>query len=67
LIHCYYLDDNKGLPDCFLIEDIPDTNGLMVFGTIDGEDFTKYKVGNEYNEDPHLMLTVMKKLLPTKV
>jgi len=39
----------------------------MVFGTIDGEDFTKYKIGNELNEDPHLMLTVMSKLFPSLV
>jgi len=39
----------------------------MVFGTVDGDDFTKYKVGNELNEDPHLMLTVMSKLFPSLI
>jgi glycine/D-amino acid oxidase-like deaminating enzyme len=61
------LEDNKDLPDAFLIEDVAETNGLMVFGTIDGPDFTKYKIGNEFNDDPHLMLTVMKKLFPSKI
>ena len=48
------LNSNKGMPDCFLMEDLQETKGVMVFGTVDGEDFTKYKVGNELNEDPHL-------------
>ena len=61
------LNDNKGLPDAFLIEDVAETNGLMVFGTLDGPDFTKYKIGNEFNDDPHLMLTVMKKMFPSKI
>jgi hypothetical protein len=32
----------------------------MVFGTLDGEDFSKYKVGNELEDvDPHKMLEIM--------
>jgi glycine/D-amino acid oxidase-like deaminating enzyme len=39
----------------------------MVFGTVEGDGFGKYKIGNELNEDPHLMLKVMKVLFPTKI
>jgi hypothetical protein len=40
----------------------------MVFGTVDGEDFTKYKVGNECDDlDPHLQLRIMEKIMPSKV
>lgn len=40
----------------------------MVFGTLDGDGFTKYKVGNETaNVDPHLMLDIMKDILPSKL
>ena len=67
MIHCYYLNDNKNLPAAFLMEDLPETKGIMVFGTLDGENFSKYKVGNELNEDPHLMLTIMKKIMPSKI
>ena len=56
MINIYYLSDNHGLPACFLLEDMPDTNNLIVFGTLDGEGLTKYKIGNELNTDPHLML-----------
>jgi len=55
------------MPDCFLLEDLQETKGVMVFGTVDGDDFTKYKVGNELNDDPHLMLTVMNKLFPSLI
>ena len=34
-----------GLPDCFLMEDYEATNGIMVFGTLDGDDFSTYKMG----------------------
>ncbi len=44
-----------------------ETNGIMVFGTVDGEGHGKYKIGNELNEDPHLMLSVMKILMPSKL
>ena len=67
LVHIYYLSDNEGLPACFLIEDLPDTNNLIVFGTLDGEGLTKFKIGNELNTDPHLMLQVFKKLFPSKL
>lgn len=60
LIHCYYLDDNIGLPAAFLFEGLKATKEIMVFGTLDGEGFTKYKVGNECeNIDPHLMLSII--------
>ena len=60
MIHCYILNDRIGLPDCFLLEGYHETNGIMIFGTIEGEGFTQYKVGNELNADPHLMLKLMK-------
>ena len=66
-MHIYYLSDNEGLPAAFLLEDLPDTNGLIIFGTLDGEGLTKYKIGNELNTDPHLMLQVFKKLFPSKI
>lgn len=55
------------MPPCFLLEDLHETNGIMVFGTLDGDNFSKYKIGNEFSEDPHLMLKVMKLLFPTKI
>lgn len=39
----------------------------MVFGTLEGEDFSQYKIGNEVNSDTHLMLDIAKKLFPTKI
>jgi len=60
MIHCYYLDNARDLPAAFLFEGLKATNGIMVFGTVDGEDFTKYKVGNECDDvDPHLQLKIM--------
>jgi L-2-hydroxyglutarate oxidase LhgO len=47
LIHCYYLHENQGLPCAFLMEGLEEANGIMVFGTVDGENFSTYKVGNE--------------------
>jgi len=61
------LDNNEGLPAAFLLEDLVETKGIMVFGTLDGDNFSKYKMGNEFNEDPHLMLSVMRLLFPTKI
>lgn len=50
------------------MEDLEEANGIMVFGTLDGENFSTYKVGNELEDiDPHLMLKIMKKILPTKI
>jgi glycine/D-amino acid oxidase-like deaminating enzyme len=67
-IHCYYLSENKHLPNAFLLEGLKETNGVMVFGTVDGDDFTKYKVGNECEDlDPHLQLRVMQQIMPSKV
>jgi hypothetical protein len=68
LIHCYYLEDNKDLPTAFLMEGLKSANGIMVFGTVDGPNFEKYKVGNELEDtDPHLMLQIMDEILPSKV
>jgi hypothetical protein len=54
-IHCYYLTERAGLPTSFLLEGLKETNGIMVFGTVDGDGFQKYKVGNECDDlDPHL-------------
>lgn len=40
----------------------------MVFGTVDGDDFTKYKVGNECDDlDPHLQLQIMRNIMPSKI
>ena len=50
------LDDPSHLPASFLVEDLKEASNNIVFGTLEGEGFTKYKVGNEVNEDPHLML-----------
>jgi len=61
------VDNRIGMPDCFLLEDLKDTNGIMVFGTMEGENFDRYKIGNELNSDPHLMLNVMKLLFPTLI
>ncbi len=67
-IHCYYLQENKDLPNAFLLEGLKETNGVMVFGTVDGEGFTQYKVGNECEDlDPHLQLRVMQTIMPSKV
>jgi glycine/D-amino acid oxidase-like deaminating enzyme len=49
------------------MEDYPDTNNIMIFGTLEGEDFSKYKMGNEMNADPHLQLKIMKKLFPSSI
>lgn len=50
------------------MEDLEEANGIMVFGTVDGEGLTKYKVGNECDDiDPHLMLRIMKKIMPAKI
>lgn len=68
MIHCYYLDSVKDLPAAFLFEGLRATNGIMVFGTLDGEDFTKYKVGNECDDvDPHLQLKIMQEIMPSKI
>ena len=54
-INCYYLADKKDLPTAFLLEGLKETNGIMVFGTIDGPNYETYKVGNECDDlDPHL-------------
>ena len=59
MVNCYYLNDHKDLPDAFLFEGLKATNEIMVFGTLDGDDFSKYKIGNESeNSDPHLMLSI---------
>ncbi|CDW89687.1 n-methyltryptophan oxidase [Stylonychia lemnae] len=56
LINCFYLSDNVNLPTAFLMEDLEEAGGIMVFGTIDGENFSTYKVGNECDDiDPHLI------------
>ena len=68
LIHCYYLNDNVDLPAAFLMEDLIEASGMMVFGTLDGENHSTYKVGNECEDiDPHLMLKIMKTILPSKI
>jgi len=36
------------------MEDFSDTNGIMIFGTLDGDNFNNYKIGNELNTDLHL-------------
>jgi len=37
------------------MEDLQEAGGMMVFGTLDGENLTTYKVGNECDDiDPHL-------------
>lgn len=67
-MHVYYLTDNAGLPAAFLMEGLEEAGGIMVFGTLDGENFSTYKVGNECEDiDPHLMLKIMKKVLPSKI
>lgn len=68
MVHCYYLDDSRDLPPAFLMEDLLETKGIMVFGTLDGDNFKSYKVGNELQEvDPHLMLAIMKLIMPSKI
>ena len=50
------------------MEDLEEANGLLIWGTLDGEDFKSYKVGDDFeNPDPHLMLKIMKKILPSKI
>jgi hypothetical protein len=67
-INCYYLAEKKNLPTAFLLEGLKETNGIMVFGTIDGPEFNTYKVGNECDDlDPHLQLRVMQAVMPTKI
>lgn len=39
---------------------------MVIFGTREGENLDKYKIGNEFNTDPHLMLSIFKNLFPTK-
>lgn len=64
----YYLNENAGLPAAFLMEDLEESGGIMVFGTLDGPDFKQYKVGNECDDiDPHLMIKIMKRILPSKI
>jgi len=56
------------MPTCFLLEGLKETDGIMVFGTIDGPDYKTYKVGNECDDlDPHLQLRVMQAILPSKI
>lgn len=68
-INTYYLDNNKDLPPCFIIEGMPESNGEMVFGTLEGENFEKYKVGHELhnNFDLHKMTDIMEIVMPTKI
>lgn len=49
------------------MEGLKETNEIMVFGTLDGEGLTKFKIGNELNNDAHLMLEVFKKCFPKKL
>ena len=50
------------------MEGLEESNGIIVFGTVDGENFSTYKVGNECDDiDPHLMLKIMKKIMPSKI
>lgn len=50
------------------MEDLEEANGIMVFGTLDGDNFSTYKVGNELEDaDPLLMLKIMKVVLPSKI
>ena len=68
MVHCYYMEDSKDLPAAFLMEDLLQSKGIMVFGTLDGDNFSKYKVGNELEDiDPHLMLAILKLIMPSKI
>jgi glycine/D-amino acid oxidase-like deaminating enzyme len=50
------------------MEDLEEASGMMVFGTLDGDNLSTYKVGNECDDiDPHLMLKIMRKVLPSKI
>ena len=48
---------------------MPESNGEMVFGTLEGENFEKYKVGHELhnNFDLHKMTDIMEIVMPTKI
>ena len=40
----------------------------MVFGTLDGENHSTYKLGHELEEiDPHKMIEIMEEILPSKI
>ena len=47
------------------MEDHKLTNGVMIYGTVEGKNFDKYKIGNEYNNDPHFNLAIVGELFPT--
>ena len=68
MVNCFYLEDSKDLPPTFLLEGLKESNEIMIFGTLDGPTFQQYKVGNECDEmDAHLMLKIMKLILPSKI
>jgi len=36
------------------MEDLEEADGLLVWGMLDGEDFQRYRVGDDFeNPDPH--------------
>lgn len=39
----------------------------MIYGTLEGANLDMYKVGNEYDTDTHLMLNVIRQILPDKL
>jgi glycine/D-amino acid oxidase-like deaminating enzyme len=50
------------------MDDLEEADGLLVWGTLDGENFENYKIGDDFaTPDPHQMLRVMKKILPSKI
>ena len=49
------------------MEDLKESNKVMVFGTVDGDGFTRYKIANELNCDAHLMLRIFKSIFPSKL
>ena len=54
----FFIEDGSGLPPAFLMEDLKECNKIPIYGTLDGEGFTKYKICNEMNNDTHLMLEI---------
>jgi hypothetical protein len=57
------------MPPAFLMEGLKEANEKIVFGTLEGPNFTEYKLGNECDDstDPHIMLKILRTILPSKI
>ena len=61
------LKTGSGMPCAFLMQDHRITNGIMIYGTCEGEKLEQYKIGNEFNNDPHFNLLIVKELFPSLI